>query len=128
MPGSEFWLELDRRRPLKFGFKALRLVRERLGDKELTDLQNMSPVEMPVVVWAGLSADDPTLTVEKTEELLDSAIPECYTVTGIIKILGDAILAHLVGKATLDGGQKKGGGGNKALENILTKPEPPPSA
>ena len=128
MPGSEFFLELDRRRKLKFGFRAMRLIKEKVGDKDIRDLENMAETEMPIVAWAGLNAEDPNLTIEQVEALLDDSIPERYTVAGIITVLVKAITAHMVGPGA--GGSKKGGGGSgdKRSENISTEPEKPPSA
>lgn len=128
MAGREFLLELDRSRKLKFGFRAMRLIKEKVGDKDIRDLENMAEAEMPVVAWAGLNAEDPNLTIEQVEALLDDSIPERYTVAGIISILVEAITAHMIGQGA--GGSKKGGGGsgNKRSENTSTKPNMPPSA
>jgi hypothetical protein len=128
MAGREFTLELDRPRKLKFGFRAMRLIKEKLGDKDLADIENMAADEMPTIAWAGMSTDDPALKVEDVEGLLDDAIPERYTLTGIITILTDALLEHMVGKPV--GGSKKSGGGSgdKRSASGSTKAGTPPSA
>ncbi len=91
----DYILDLDRPRKLRFGFKACRLIREKFGDREIDNIMNMKLDEMPAFAHAGLLADDPALTLEKTEELLDEAIPEKYTIVGIIKILTEAASAHI---------------------------------
>ena len=90
----EHILELDRPRKLKFGFKAIRLIREHFGEKDISDLLNMKVDEMPVIAFAGLIHEDPDLTVEKVEDLLDGSIPERYTVVEIVNILAEALADH----------------------------------
>jgi len=90
----EYILELDRPRKLKFGFKAIRLIREHFGEKDVSDLLNMKVDEMPIIAWAGLVHEDPDLTIEKVEDLLDGSIPERYTVVEIVNILAEALADH----------------------------------
>ena len=90
----EYILELDRPRKLKFGFKAIRLIREHFGEKDVSDLLNMKVDEMPIIAWAGLIHEDPDLTIEKVEDLLDGSIPERYTVVEIVNILAEALADH----------------------------------
>ena len=90
----EYILELDRPRKLKFGFKAIRLIREHFGEKDVSDLLNMKVDEMPIIAWAGLIHEDPDLTIEKVEDLLDSSIPGKYTVVEIVNILAEALADH----------------------------------
>ena len=90
----EHILELDRPRKLKFGFKAIRLIREHFGEKDVSDLLNMKVDEMPIIAWAGLIHEDPNLTIEKVEDLLDSSIPGKYTVVEIVNILAEALADH----------------------------------
>lgn len=101
---KDFILNLDRPRKLKFGFKASRLIREMFGKKDIEALRNMNVDEFAKVAYCGLVWDDETLTVEKVEELIDAKIPEAYTVTGIIKILSEAIAAHMGVSLTRIGG------------------------
>ena len=90
----EHILELDRPRKLKFGFKAIRLIREHFGEKDISDLLNMKVDEMPIIAWAGLVHEDTDLTVEKVEDLLDGSIPGKYTVVEIVNILAEALADH----------------------------------
>ncbi len=92
---KEYILQLDKRRRLKFGFGAARLLREKLGDRELDDILKMKIDEMPAVAWAGLVWEDPTLTVEQVEKLLDEKIPDQYSIVKIINIITAAIAQDL---------------------------------
>jgi hypothetical protein len=100
---KEFVLDLDRPRKLKFGFKAIRLIREKLGDREISDLMNMKVDEMSTIAWAGLIHEEPELTVERIEGLLDEQIGKDYTVMDIIGILVEAIAEQIgVEKKTIE--------------------------
>jgi hypothetical protein len=87
----EFILNLDRPRRLKFGFKAIRLIREKFGDRDISDLLNLKVDEMPTVAWAGLVHEEEGLTVERVSDLIDEQIPDRYTVMGIVEIIIEAI-------------------------------------
>ena len=85
-------LNLDKPRKLHYGFKALRLIREKFGkDKELTDVMDVDVDEIPYFAYVGLIREDETLTPEKVEELMDEAIPGKYTVVGIAGVIAKAI-------------------------------------
>jgi len=85
-------LDLDKPRKLHYGFKALRIVREKYGEKkELTDIMNANVDEIPFFAYAGLVKEDETLTPEKVEELIDDVIPEKYTVLDIAQLIARAI-------------------------------------
>lgn len=111
---KDFILDLDRPRKLKFGFKAIRLIREKFGDREISDLMNMKVDEMSTIAWAALIHEDPELTVEKTEGLLDEKIGEDYTVMDVIGILVEAIAEQV--------GLEK-----KTVNSIISTPEEPSS-
>jgi len=120
----EYILELDRPRKLKFGFKAIRLIREHFGEKDVSDLLNMKVDEMPIIAWAGLIHEDPNLTIEKVEDLLDGSIPERYTVVEIVNILVKALEDHfgISEKKTTSSKKKKrspesSGSQKKSLKN-----------
>ena len=120
----EHVLELDRPRKLKFGFKAIRLIREHFGEKDVSDLLNMKVDEMPIIAWAGLIHEDPNLTIEKVEDLLDGSIPERYTVVEIVNILVKALEDHfgISEKKTTSSKKKKrsprlSGSQKKSLKN-----------
>lgn len=76
---TEYVLNLDRPRKLIFGFRACRLIREKFGDKEVDEILNMKVDEMPLIAWAGMVWDDPNLTPEKAEEIIEGAIFEGKT-------------------------------------------------
>lgn len=111
---KDFILDLDRPRRLKFGFKAIRLIREKFGDREVSDLMNMKVDEIPTVAWAGLIHEDAELTIEKTEALLEEKIGKDYTVMDIIGILFEAIADQI--------GMEK-----KTMNPILSELEEPPA-
>jgi hypothetical protein len=99
----EFILNLDRPRRLKFGFKAIRLIREKFGGREISDLMNMKVDEMSTIAWAGLIHEDEGLTAEKVEALLDEKIGKDYSVMDVIGILVAAIAEQVgVGKKTIE--------------------------
>jgi hypothetical protein len=111
----EFILNLDRPRRLKFGFKAIRLIREKFGDREVSDLMNMKVDEMSTVAWAGLIHEDQELTAEKVEALLDEKVGKDYSVMDVIGILVEAIAEQV-------------GTGKKTIETKSEEQEAPPSA
>jgi len=87
----KYVLNLDKPRRLKFGFKAIRLIREQFGDKDISELINMKLDELPKVVWAGLVWEDESLTVEKVEELIDEKVPDEYRVIDIVEVVMKAM-------------------------------------
>ncbi len=85
-------LDLDKVRRLHYGFKAIRIIREKFkGEKELTDVLEINVDEIPFFAYAGLIREDESLTPEKVEELIDDAIPRKYTVLDIVGIIAKAI-------------------------------------
>lgn len=85
-------LDLDRPRKLHYGFKAIRIIREKYeGKKELTDVMEVGVDEIPFFAYAGMLREDESLTPERAEELIDDAIPEKYTVMDIVGIIVKAI-------------------------------------
>lgn len=92
---KDYILDLDKPRKLRYGFKALRLLRQKFGDRSLENLMDMPTDEMPVFAWAGLKWNDNALTVERTEEMLDAAIPENHTIVGATTIILTALAAHM---------------------------------
>lgn len=122
---KDYTLELDRPRKLKFGFKAIRLIREKFGDREVSDLMNMKVNEMPTVAWAGLIHEDSELTVEKVVDLLDEKIGKDCTVMDVIGILIEAITEQIgTGKKTIETKSKGQGsppsGSESDAENLKT--------
>lgn len=93
---KEYILNLDKPRKLKFGFRALGIIREKYGQKtELLDVMNVETDEMPFFAWAGLAWEDESLTSEKVEDLIEDKIGETYTVLDIIGIIVNAIREHV---------------------------------
>ena len=88
-------LELDKSRTLRFGFKAMRTIRTKFGDRSLDQLMNIKVDEIPVLAWAGLTHEDRALTVEQVEELLDDAIPKTYTILKVTELILEALASQM---------------------------------
>lgn len=85
-------LNLDKPRKLHFGFKAMRIIREKFaGENELTDILEMHVDEIPFFAYAGMFREDETLTPERVEELIDNAIPGTYTLMEVVTIITKAV-------------------------------------
>jgi hypothetical protein len=93
---KEHILELDKPRKLKYGFKALGLIRAKYGkDTELTDVMDIETDELPFFAWAGLAWEDGNLTVEQVEDLIEDKIGDTYTIMDIVGIIVQAIADHV---------------------------------
>jgi len=93
---KDHFIKLDKLRKLKYGFKSLKLVKEKYGDKkDITDILNIGGDEMPFFAYVGLVWEDETLTPEKVEELIEDTIPYKYTVIEVIKIISEAIIEQM---------------------------------
>jgi len=88
-------LELDKSRTLRFGFKAMRTIRNRFGDRSLDQLMSIKVDEIPVLAWAGLTHEDKALTIEQVEDLLDEAIPKTYTILKVTELIIGALSAQM---------------------------------
>lgn len=105
---KEYILNLDKPRKLKYGFKALGLIRERYGEKtELTDVMTIETEEMPFFAWAGLAWEDKSLTPEKVEDLIEEKIGDTYTIMDIINLIVQAIADHVGVKIAKKKAKKK---------------------
>lgn len=69
-------LELDRPRNLRYGSKALKNI-EKIFNCKITEVKidNLDIDTVTNLLHVGLQSDDPTLTLEQTEDLLDKYIP-----------------------------------------------------
>jgi len=92
---KDYILDLDRPRELRFGFKAVRDIRKRLGERSIESLINLKWDEVPILVWAGLKHEDKQLTVEKVEDLLDDSIPKNHTIMAVTNIAFEAFADHM---------------------------------
>ena len=112
-------LELDKSRTLRFGFKAMRTIRNRFGDRSLDQLMSIKVDEIPVLAWAGLTHEDKALTIEQVEDLLDAAIPEKYTILKVTEL----ILGALASQMGVDTKKVKAGAPIVTAEVEVEKPE-----
>ena len=92
---KDFILDLDKSRELRFGFKAMRTIRQKFGDKSMDALLNIKVDEVPAIAWAGLKWEDKQLTVDQVEVLLDDAIPKKYTILEITEIVLEALAVQM---------------------------------
>ena len=92
---KDYILNLDRPRELRFGFKALRLIRQKYGNRSVDQLMNIHIDELPPVIWAGLKWEDSKLTEEQVENLLDDAIPKKYKIMEILEMTMMAFADHM---------------------------------
>jgi len=90
-----YTLNLDRERELQFGFKAIREIRNKLGERSVESLLSLKWDEVPILIWAGLKKDDKQLTLEKVESLLDDAVPAKYTIIQITNLVVEAFSEHM---------------------------------
>ena len=96
---DEHTLDLDKPRKLRYGFKAIRLIKEKYGDKKgLLNFMEAGLDEVPFFAWAGLVWEDESLTPESTEEIIDSCIPGKYTILDIVEIIAKAIADQVGGE------------------------------
>ena len=92
---KDYILELDKPRELRFGFKAMRLIRNKFGERSLDQLMNIQIDEIPYLAWAGLTHEDKALTVEQLEDLLDAAIPKKYTILSVTNLILEALAGQM---------------------------------
>lgn len=107
-------LDLDRPRKLKFGFKALKVLKQKYGEAQtLTDVMNVEVSEIPFFAWAGLIWEDEDLTMDRVEDLIEEAIPDKYTILDITTVIVQAIADHV-------GVKKKGKKKKKQTPSLTT--------
>ena len=92
---KDYILKLDKDRELRFGFKAMRAIRTKFGDRSLDQLMNIKVDEIPILAHAGLKWNDNALTIEQVENLLDDAIPKTYTILGITNLILEALAGQM---------------------------------
>ena len=92
---KDYTLDLDKPRELRFGFRAIRTIRNKFGERSLDQLMNIQVDEIPYLAWAGLTYEDNALTIERVEELLDEAIPKKYTIMKITEMILEALAAQM---------------------------------
>ncbi|GAI39450.1 unnamed protein product [marine sediment metagenome] len=116
---KDFILKLDKNRELRFGFKAMRAIREKFGDRSFAELLNLKLDEMPQLVLIGLKWEDKQLTIDRVEDLLDAAIQR-YPILDVTNLTLEALAAHMgvdTKKVTADVLEKNA----KKQEELLAK-------
>ena len=122
---KDYVLELDKPRELRFGFRALREIRNKFGERSLDQLMNIKVDEIPFLAWVGLKHEDKALTVERVEDLLDDAIPKKYTIMKVTEIILNALTGQMgvEPKKTDDDDSKKEEAGDQVAETEKPKTE-----
>lgn len=93
---KDFILKLDKDRALRFGFRAMRMIKEKYKIEKLEELLKVEIEEIPGLVHAGLTRkDEDELSLEQVEDLLDDSIPDTYTMIEILTIVLSALAAHM---------------------------------
>ena len=115
---KEYVLNLDRPRRLRYDFKALRALRERYAGKQLADFMDMAIEELPYFAWAGLIWEDPALSPDSVEAMLNDKVGIEYTIAGVAEIIASALAAH----AGLEPG-KKATSSTEPPETLESQPE-----
>lgn len=93
---KDYFLDLDRPRELRFGFKAARIIRQKFGNRTADQIfMNLHMDEVPTIVYAGLLWQDDKLTLNRVEILLDESVPKKYTMMDITDIALGALADHM---------------------------------
>jgi len=92
---KDFILDLDKKREIRFGFKALRALRKKWGNKSIEKVLDFHMDEIPALILFGLQWEDKDLTLDKLETILDESIPKKYTIMKLTTIVYDAFYAQL---------------------------------
>lgn len=117
---KDYFLDLDRRRELRFGFKAARLIRQAFGNRNIDQLMNIHMDEIPTLVQIGLLWEEPRLTIDQVVSLLDESVPKKYKMMEITKIVLEALADHLGVPPKEESQEEKG---KKAPADNLKKTE-----
>lgn len=91
---KDYVLELDKPRALRFGFKAMRAIREKFGDRSFAELMSLKLDEIPQLVLIGLKWEDKQITIDEIEDLLDESIQK-YPILDVTNCVLEALAAHM---------------------------------
>ena len=99
---KEYTIELERRHVLAYDFGAWDLIAEHFAKKSGTKPEDFNPLElnittldMPFLVCAGLSWEDPQATIEDVKRQLNAKIREGkYSIMDLSLLVTEAIFAH----------------------------------
>jgi len=115
---KRFIVNLDRPRELVYAFGAWDILAAKYGPlqggkAEDFDIMkvNITASDVPFLIYAGVAAEDPSITVEMVKEALHAKIASGeYSILGLMTMIGEALFAHigLTKKADgKDGAEKK---------------------
>ena len=90
-------IDLDRPRKLKFGIAELRDLQRRLGERGILQIaERLRSLDLETVVlgyWVGLRRDDPRLTPDGVETILQAQVSSGRLLADLVGPLSDAIAA-----------------------------------
>lgn len=115
MNNDTFVVELDRIRTLKFRRKELKMLEKMFNVKSISDLtfDNISTDDMTKIIHLGLTHEDPELTLEQAEALIDE-----YPFFGVLfKLAMNAFSVALAGPDAMEIIK------NKQTETAANEPE-----
>jgi len=91
-------VQLDRERRLRYSLRAMRLIREEFGEAAVA--AGIPADMLGKFLWHGLVHEDPSLTVEQVEELVDGENLEEMS-NAILKAFGQATVPPLTATAAV---------------------------
>lgn len=99
---KEYTVELERRHVLAYDFGAWDLIAEHFAKKSGTKPEDFDPLElnittldMPFLVWAGLSWEDPQIAIEDVKRQLNAGIRGGrHSIMDLSLLVTEAIFAH----------------------------------
>jgi len=99
---KEYAVELERRHVLAYDFGAWDLIAEHFAKKSGTKPEDFDPLELnittldvPYLVFAGLSWEDPQPAIEEVKRQLNTGIREGkYSIMDLSLLVTEAIFAH----------------------------------
>jgi hypothetical protein len=123
---KEYTIELERRHQLAYDFGAWDLIAEHFSKKsgikaeEFDPLKlNITTLDVPFLVWAGLAWEDPQPAIEDVKRQLNAGIREGrYSIMDLSLLVTEAIFAHAGMKydaAAAAGAGKKAPGPRRAV-------------
>lgn len=121
---KDYAIDLDRRHELAYDFGAWELIADHFAQKsglkpeEFDPLKlNITTLEVPFLVWAGLSWEDPQPALEDVKRQLNAGIREQkYSIMDLMLLVTEAMFAHAGMKyGQADGAGKKAAGPRRVV-------------
>ena len=118
---KEYAIDLDQRHQLAYDFGAWDLIADYFARKSNTKPEefdplklNISTLDVPFLVWAGLSWEDPQPALEEVKRQLNAGIRERkFSIMDLSLLVTEAIFAHAGMKYDADASARGGPGAGK---------------